>query len=66
MSVNAKSGPKNESRTWAAAALKVACPEVYDENAGVAQSGVQVGSPAVRGLPSVSPARMAVTGRQKS
>ena len=32
--------------------------------AGVGRNGVQVGSPAVSGLPSVSPARIAVTGRQ--
>src|SRR5581483_3101642 len=45
--------PKKAASAWAAAML------------GVVRSGVQVGSGAVAGLPSVSPARIAVTGRQK-
>ena len=44
-SLKVKFVPKTESRTVAALPLKFACPEVYDANSGVAQSGVQVGSP---------------------
>src|SRR4051794_37202796 len=50
----------------AAAALKVLCPEMYDGNGGVAQSGVQAGSAVTSGLTPPSPARIAVTGRQVS
>src|SRR5262245_35320936 len=57
--------PKNPARAVAAAAPYALCPDEYDGCAGVAISGVQVGSAAVAGLPSVSAARMAVTGRQK-
>src|SRR5262245_10048297 len=57
--------PKKRVSTSHAAALKVLCPEVYDGNAGVTSSGVHDGSAVVSGLPSVSAARMAVTGRQK-
>src|SRR5262249_29655946 len=57
--------PKNPARAVAAAAPYALCPDEYDGCAGVASSGVQVGSAAVAGLPSVSAARMAVTGRQK-
>src|SRR5262249_60607823 len=58
--------PKNPARAVAAAAPNVLCPDEYAGCAGVAISGVQVGSAWVSGLPSVSAARMAVTGRQKS
>src|SRR5262245_50486171 len=57
--------PKNPARAVAAAAPYALCPDEYDGCAGVTISGAQVGSAAVSGLPSVSAARMAVTGRQK-
>ena len=44
--------------------LWVLCSETYDWWLGVASSGVQFGSWAVAALPSVSAARIAVTGRQ--
>src|SRR5262245_1941299 len=55
---------KNPARAAAAAAPYALCPDEYDGCAGVASSGVQVGSAAVSALPSVSAARIAVTGRQ--
>src|SRR5262245_35629766 len=57
--------PKKPASTAAPAALNVLCPDVYDGNGGVGISGVQSLSATVSGLPSVSAARMAVTGRQK-
>src|SRR5437868_5303425 len=63
--VKAVWSPKNAARTVLAAPLKVLWPESYDGKLGVVRSGVQVGSAAVAGLPSVSAARMAVIGRQK-
>src|SRR5262249_16410410 len=57
--------PKNPARAVAAAAPYALCPDEYDGCAGVGISGVQSGSIRVSGLPSVSAARMAVTGRQK-
>src|SRR5436305_1491343 len=41
-------------------------PETYEGKGGVPRNDVQAASGAVSGLPSVSAARMAVTGRQKS
>src|SRR5262245_46538078 len=58
--------PKKPARAVAAAAPYALCPDEYDGCAGVTSSGAQVGSARVSGLPSVSAARMAVTGRQKS
>ncbi len=46
-------------------AVEHVCPDVKSGNGGVTSSGVQDGSAAVAGLPSVSPSRTAVTGRQK-
>src|SRR5687768_4767632 len=60
------SDSKNVASTAAPAALNVLWPDVYDGNGGVAISGVQVGSGSVAPLPSRSPLRIAVTGRQKS
>src|SRR6478752_5818569 len=40
-------------------------PDGWSGNAGVASSGVHVGSATVAGLPSVSARRIAVIGRQK-
>src|SRR5438552_15192905 len=57
--------PKKAARTAALAPLTPLWPEVYDGWFGVTSSGVQAGSAAVSGLPSVSAARIAVTGRQK-
>src|SRR5262249_32033507 len=57
--------PKNEASAWAADSLWMACKDTYDWWLGVAIRGVQVGSALVSGLPSVSAARIAVTGRQK-
>ena len=60
------SRPKKSFSTAAAAPLKLEWPEMYVGNGGVTISGVQAGSAVVSGLPSVSAARMPVTGRQKS
>src|SRR5262245_2091608 len=57
--------PKKAARTAADAPLTPLWPELYDGWAGVARNGAQAGSAAVSSLPSVSAARMAVTGRQK-
>src|SRR5919204_4470952 len=57
--------PKKAARTAALAPLMPLWAEMYDGWAGVTRNGVQAGSAAVSGLPSVSAARMAVTGRQK-
>src|ERR1700693_4132664 len=56
-------GPKMESRTVAAAPLKVLWPLTYSGNGGVLISGRQEGSAERPGLP--PPALMAVMGRQK-
>ena len=58
--------PKNRASTVAAAAPNVLCPEMFSGNGGVTMNGCHVGSGAVAGLPSLAPAWMAVTGRQKS
>src|SRR5438552_2444526 len=58
--------PRNEVSTVATApALVHPWALGYSGWLGVAISGAQVGSARVTGLPSVSPAGMAVTGRQK-
>ena len=51
--------------TSAAAVADTARMDGYSGNGGVTKKGVQVGSPAVSGTPSASPARIAVTGRTK-
>src|SRR6266704_3261811 len=62
--VNGTLPPSKSLSTVAAPPLKVLWPEVYVGNGGVANSGVQVGSAVVAGLPSMSALRIAVTGRQ--
>src|SRR5258706_14717311 len=57
--------PKNDPSTTAAAPLNVLWPETHSGNGGVTSSGSHVVSATVPGLPSVSAARIAVTGRQK-
>jgi hypothetical protein len=47
------------------AAVKQVCPEVKSGCGGVTSSGIQAGSAAVFGLPSVSASWIAVVGRQK-
>ena len=56
--------PKNRIKTWAAAPPSTAWAESWSGMGGVGTNGVQVGSAAVSGLPSVSAVWMAVTGRQ--
>src|SRR6478609_3283009 len=57
--------PKKLASTSAPAALIVLCAPGYDGSAAVlTESGSQVGSATVSGLPSVSARRIAVTGRQ--
>jgi hypothetical protein len=55
--------PKKAESTAAPEALIVLCAPGYEGSAAVTARGVQVGSPTVAGLPSVSARRMAVTGR---
>src|SRR4051812_13752462 len=57
--------PKYCVRESATAPVKQPCAEGYSGCAGVLASGVQLGSGAVAGFPSIPPLRMAVTGRQK-
>src|SRR5687768_4285533 len=64
VSVNA-TGPNTSVRIEAEAAATTACAELYSGNGGVTLSGVHVGSAIVASLPSVSPLRMAVMGRQR-
>ena len=52
-------------RTLAAALLTQEWADGYSGWSGVGRKGVQAGSASVASLPSVSAARMAVTGRQK-
>src|SRR5262245_23468215 len=59
------SSPNRSFRTVAIALLFVEWPDKYSGCCGVGKSGVQAGSPSVRTLPSSSPFRMAVIGRQK-
>jgi hypothetical protein len=56
-------GPANRSSTCSAAPAKPAWPLGYSGPAGVGTSEVQSGSATVSGSPSVSAARIAVTGR---
>ncbi len=58
--------PKKRARTNAADPLNVEWPLVYDGKGGVPIRGVQAASPTVSGLPSLSPSRIPVTGRQYS
>ena len=44
---------------------RLLAPEEWSGYGGDGMKGTQSGSPAVRGLPSLSPSRMAVSGRQK-
>src|SRR5947209_7935330 len=60
------SPPKNSASAAAAAPLKVLCPDVYDGNGGVGNSGSQSGSGASAGSCSEPADRTAVTGRQTS
>jgi hypothetical protein len=55
---------KNRFKTSAAAPPWTACAESYSGIGGVVTNGVHVGSALVFWLPSVSAARIAVTGRQ--
>src|SRR5438270_1834881 len=57
--------PKKAARTAAAPELTPLWPETYEGWFGVTRYGVQLGSATVLSLPSVSAARIAVTGRQK-
>src|SRR5262245_49995557 len=68
--------PKKSWSAWTIALLAHECAEGWSGNGGVesgggagtavagSKSGVQFGSAAVAGLPSVSPSRIAVIGRQ--
>src|SRR3954447_8426032 len=66
VAVKEKSLPYVDASTLAAAALIVPCAPGYDGSGAVGDSGVQFGSATVSGLPSVSAARIAVTGRQNA
>src|SRR5688572_26089835 len=57
--------PNISISTVAIALLLVECPETYSGCGGVGNSGAQSGSASVRSLPSLSPLRIAVRGRQK-
>src|SRR5262249_51268479 len=59
------SSVRKKAASTAAAALWPLWPEMYEGWFGVTSSGVQVESARVAALPSLSAARMAVTGRQK-
>ena len=58
--------PVKRRRISAAAAPSRLCVEGWSGSGGVGRSDCQDGSGSVRGLPSVSPLRIAVTGRQKA
>src|SRR3954469_20102096 len=66
VAVKEKSLPYMERSTIAAAALTVPCAPGYDGSGAVAESGVQVGSATVSGLPSASAFLIAVTGRHRA
>src|SRR5882724_11259552 len=70
VTVNGVSSPKASVRTNAAAPLTVEWPDGYSGWAGVplvvSSQGAQFGSGSVPALPSVSPPRIAVIGRQKT
>ena len=57
--------PKKNFSVWVEAPLKQPCAAGYSGWFGVVTCPIQLGSGSVSGLPSVSPARIAVTGRQK-
>nr|WP_229814896.1 hypothetical protein [Vulcaniibacterium thermophilum] len=57
--------PSVQRSTCAAAPDSTLWVDGYSGCSGVGSSGDQCGSPAVAGLPSRAPWRMAVTGRQK-
>ena len=57
--------PKNRLRTCAAAPPSTLCPESCSGIGGVVTNGAHVVSTSVFGLPSLSPSRIAVIGRQK-
>ena len=69
--VNGVASPNAAARTKAAEPLNVEWADGYSGWAGVplgkkSSQGVHAGSGSVLGLPSVSPARIAVIGRQKT
>src|ERR1700759_128297 len=71
VTVNGVSSPNAAARMAAAAPLTVECPDGYSRWAGVpggkkSSHGVQAESGSVAELPSVSPPRIAVIGRQKT
>src|SRR5579864_2099369 len=71
VTLNGVSSPNIPARIYAAEPLTVECPDGYSGCAGVpggraSNHGIQAGSGDVPGFPSVSPARMAVMGRQKT
>src|SRR5215510_6269865 len=57
--------PKKDLSVLVEAPLKQPCAAGYSGWLGVITCPIQFGSGSVFGLPSVSPARIAVTGRQK-
>src|SRR6478752_10376281 len=57
--------PKNAWRVLPIAPTSQLWPDGWSGKAGVASSGVHIGSATVAGLPSVSARRIAVIGRQK-
>jgi hypothetical protein len=58
--------PKNRASTSDIAPPCPLCPDGYSGTGPISISDIQFGSPIVSGLPSVSPARTAVIGRQNS
>src|ERR1700739_310409 len=71
VTVNGVSSPNTAASTKAAEPLTVEWPDGYSGWGGVpagkkSSQGVQLGSGSVLALPSVSPARIAVIGRQKT
>src|SRR6266850_7976707 len=71
VTVNGVSSPNSAARTKAAEPLTVEWPDGYSGWAGVpagkkSSQGTQVGSGSVPALPSASPPRIAVIGRQKT
>jgi hypothetical protein len=61
----ARTGTEHRSNTPAVVAARMAACDGYSGCIGVALSGVQPGSRSVASLPSRSPLRTAVTGRQR-
>src|SRR5436190_17662037 len=71
VTVNCVSLPNSADKTKAAEPLTVEWPDGYSGWGGVpagkkSSQGVQLGSGSVAALPSVSPSRIAVIGRQKT